>query len=66
MYILQVSKRVGLAYGRVVGHLRGTRLNSDFIFCSVCSVVTFSAVLDSSEHAESGKNCLGKLSGKII
>ena len=36
---------------RVVGHLRGTRLNSEF------SVSTFSAVLDSLEHADSGKNC---------
>ena len=42
---------------RVVGHLRSTRLNSEFIFCSVCSVSTFSAVLDSLEHADSGKNC---------
>ena len=46
---------------RVVDHLRGTRLNSEFIFCSVCSVSTFSAVLDSLEHADSGKNCPVKL-----
>ena len=50
------------ARSRVVGHLRGTRLNhSEFIFCTVCSVSTFSAVLDSLEHADSGKNCLVKL-----
>ena len=46
---------------RVVGHLRSTRLNSEFIFCSVCSVNTFSAVLDSLDHADSGKNCPVKL-----
>ena len=49
------------SHARVVGHLRSTRLNSEFIFCSVCSVSTFSAVLDSLEHADSGKNCPVKL-----
>ncbi len=36
-------------------------MNSEFIFCSVCSVSTFSAVLDSLEHADSGKNFPVKL-----
>ena len=46
---------------RVDDALRSTRLNSEFIFCSVCSVNTFSAVLDSLEHADSGKKCPVKL-----
>ena len=50
-----------LAFSRVDDALRSSRLKSEFIFCSVCSVITFSAFLDSSEHAESGKNCPVKL-----
>ena len=34
---------------------------SELFILSVRSVVTFYAVLDSSEHAESGKNCPVKL-----
>ena len=53
----------GLYVIRVDDALRSTRLNSEFIFCSVCSVNTFSAVLDSLhvEHADSWKICPVKL-----